>query len=356
MLTMSTDKNEALSLAAKGLAAIERYLDDGGSEALDDARVSLESATKIDPEYYLPLYYLALIEFTLHKYANSARRFEFVSKNAPNDKIRQESHDNSVAAKNYALIQKIGRLSLDTSNFRKSSLRSETEQPLPLKALENLRSLHASAIAARTQALSGIRVDPEILAANDQERQILWEAEMGAISLAEKVISSTARFSSSVELVIKKETEKPRVVALNALAKANMFLTDYFFETHEKLRRLRKAQSDLEKCGKLFPDDWVIHCDLGACHLRLGYWEQSADEFATARQYLDKVSDKSGLRPGYGLALYQIGRIHRLRGEFDSAMELLEHVGNLSEPRRDVPAFNLDHERRLVRAKSTTYP
>jgi hypothetical protein len=67
-------------------------------------------------------------------------------------------------------------------------------------------------------------------------------------------------------------------VANNAAGMAAMYFTDFFGERTEKLKELREALKRFERSEKLFPRDWANYCDLGSCHMRLGYWGDNPKE------------------------------------------------------------------------------
>ena len=58
---------------------------------------------------------------------------------------------------------------------------------------------------------------------------------------------------------------------------------------YHRLGKTRQALAELRKADELIPLDWANTCDLASCHMRLGYWLRSDDEFEQCRQRLQKV-------------------------------------------------------------------
>src|SRR5438445_1375224 len=112
----------------------------------------------------------------------------------------------------------------------------------------------------------------------------------------------------------------------NALRMALMNFSDYFpvqgelaKRIAEKVRRVEQAIKNLGEADKLSPRNWANYCDLGSAYMRRGFYKSSDEDFRQGSKYLTEVV--SGLRPDYGFALYELGRLHRLKGDFDGALE-----------------------------------
>ena len=146
-----------------------------------------------------------------------------------------------------------------------------------------------------------------------------------------------------------------KAIAHNALGMAKMYYTDYFLDRPEqKISELRKALNHLEKSEELFPRDWANYCDIGSCHMRLGYWGDDSSELDIARRYLTQVVDD--LRPNYGFALYEIGRSYRIEGNFDQAASYFARAMAVPARDREVGDYRVNREIDLAKKKNSFYP
>ncbi len=178
----------------------------------------------------------------------------------------------------------------------------------------------------------------------------------------------------------------------NAIGVAYMFASDYCSSIAARdgteIRRatiLREAREHVEKADKFSPDNWAILCNLGSIWMRFACWiakrarkeifqesaaqseksllltagerktDQSAQESAEQSEYyLKRVIDK--IRPGYGFALYELGRLHRINGDFAVALDWFERSMAVPEAKRDVGQATLDREIQRTRQQSSVFP
>jgi len=124
-------------------------------------------------------------------------------------------------------------------------------------------------------------------------------------------------------------------LARNAMGLAAMYRSDDPSLTDEqKLNWLSHARGQLEDSASVRPDSWENACDRASVHMRTGTLTGDASEFARAAAHLEHVL--TDLRPGYPFARYELGRIHRLTGNFSEAIAAFEAVLAVPESERDV--------------------
>jgi len=102
------------------------------------------------------------------------------------------------------------------------------------------------------------------------------------------------------------------------------------------------------------PNDWAIQCDLGSSRMRLAYWRGDESEFPRARKHLELVIDQ--LRPEYGFALYEIGRVCRLQGRFEEAAAFFDRARAIPYDYRDVSDRRLEFEKTRAAGRNRDYP
>lgn len=126
---------------------------------------------------------------------------------------------------------------------------------------------------------------------------------------------------------------------------------------------LREARERFERADTFSPDNWAILCNLGSVWMRFCYWistrarkdKDTAHESAErSAHYLMRVIDKA--RPNYGFALYELGRLHRINGDFAVAEEWFGRAAAIPEADRNVSESSLDREIQRARNHSTVFP
>ena len=105
--------------------------------------------------------------------------------------------------------------------------------------------------------------------------------------------------------------------------------------------------------------DWANTSDLGSVHLRLGVLERRENrnpntEFEQAEKYLKKVVMK--LRPGYGFALHELGRLNRVWGRWDLAIEYFDRALAVPERYRNIADAGVQEEKVRAQQGDNSYP
>lgn len=144
----------------------------------------------------------------------------------------------------------------------------------------------------------------------------------------------------------------------NAHGMSLMYYSDYFGSRERRLDLSRVALQSLEEADKHDQRNWANYCDIGSAHMRIMHWSKNSSEshvhFEKALEYLTQVVDT--LRPGYGFALYEIGRVYRLMGKFTDAKNYFEKSLKVSNDYRDVSDKRVNEELQLTLEESTAYP
>jgi hypothetical protein len=145
--------------------------------------------------------------------------------------------------------------------------------------------------------------------------------------------------------------------ALNGRGVARMFASDLDQSASRREELLAAALHDFTEASNLSRDNWEIVCNLGSSYMRLGAImrtagreEESRRNFDTASRYLTDVLDR--MRPGYGFALYELGRIERLRGQYATAVKYFQQALAIPEDERNVSVATIDRE--MVKARTPT--
>jgi tetratricopeptide (TPR) repeat protein len=162
----------------------------------------------------------------------------------------------------------------------------------------------------------------------------------------------------------KKRETIPRIIATyeNAWGMANMYITDHVEKgVSQKQSRFEKAGKSLTTAEKLMPRDWANTCDLGSLELRRGvlaketeHNEDSERHFKKAEHYLQLVNNK--LRPGYGFALYELGKLYRVWKRWEEARMYQSRALRVAQRYRDVIDERVRKEIDRVEHQDDSYP
>jgi len=146
----------------------------------------------------------------------------------------------------------------------------------------------------------------------------------------------------------------------NASGMAHMYLFDYPVPGKPNDKSLLEtALKALNAAEQKLSADWANTSDLGSVHLRLGVLERRENrnpntEFEQAEKYLKKVVMK--LRPGYGFALHELGRLNRVWGRWDLAIEYFDRALAVPERYRNIADAGVQEEKVRAQQGDNSYP
>ncbi len=129
--------------------------------------------------------------------------------------------------------------------------------------------------------------------------------------------------------------------AYNARGMALMYHSDYLPEPtsrsdwrEERTKALRKALEDLEHAERTKSRTWENYCDMASAKMRLAYYVKDSALFRESIGLLETVI--TTLRPGYGFALYEMGRVYRLSEDFQNAISRFTEALAIPIAERDI--------------------
>jgi tetratricopeptide (TPR) repeat protein len=349
-LALDTANRNVFELVVGAIETVDRYKRSRDRGALEGALADLQKAGEEDRNYLLPPYYMAVVEDLLGQSRDAVER---LGKMLP------------LVETEYPFLANEMRFNLAVAQYHGYSHRHLREAVQTLdRILCDTRGLFArlryyrlrlqsKALLAQVYAMWSIPRMPEDLNTSPDERKRIKSCYKSAVSVARLIL-----YLSPTMLVLALRDEarfrEIRAIAHNAVGMALMYYTDYFCRRWTKLRKLRSALRRLHRSEALFPRDWANYCDMGSCHMRLGYWGRASCAFDQARRYLTQVVDT--LRPNYGFALYEIGRSYRIEGRFDEAAVYFTRALAVPERDREVSYERVQREVRLVEKSDSSYP
>jgi tetratricopeptide (TPR) repeat protein len=341
---IETRNRRAFELVTEALRDIDLYKQLKERKQLQKAESKLEEARSEDPLYLRAHYYSGITKDLMGKATDAIEDFEKVVRENP-PFISEVRYNLGVA-----YYHRYDLESLQKAQEQFELVLRSTEEPV-LKTLAQAVLAQAGAMLILHQV--NLMLQAKRGGQEEEARKHEGEAQKhfeDVTSRCEQVLASLRDFRD-----LDGETaDEIRWTAHNARGMALMYHTDGFGSKEEKAARLREALGELEAADKYSPQNWANYCDLGSAHMRLGYWLNDQSEFEQALKYLEEVV--SDLRPDYGFALYEIGRVRRLKGEFGRAVEYFEKSKQIPYGYRDVSDRRLDREIARADAEDATFP
>ncbi len=349
-LELETRNREAFELVTEALELIDQYQESRDVAKLKDATLRLTTASQKDPSYFRAKYYDAIVDDLAGRFKSAAKKLT--------DLLGQSTLLAEEVRYNLGLAEYHG--------YSHSALEQAIKQfKLVLESVKD-RSLRLRAQAGLAQAYA-MHMIPREYDAPDLAQ--IKEYRDLAFSSVSKVFRQL-RISQLQRLI---PFRKPSVdsgaaaeirwTAHNAKGMALMYYADYLPQI-EKLpadrsrerqaATVQSALSELTHAESIKADDWANRCDLGSANMRLGHFKAEPGRLEEALKILQDVIDR--LRPGYGFAIYETGRVLRLKGEYDKAIERFDAALAIREEQRDVSDRRINTERQRAERKDRTFP
>lgn len=333
---LETPSRAAFELVSQAVERIDLYKESRDRNHLLAARSKLDQALQKDQRYLHAVFFSGVVSDLIGDINSAIQSFRTVLTQVPEAKtaVHEQVRYNLAVS----LYHRYSRRWLEQAEAEFLRVLESSEDPLLLCL--------AQAGLAQTYAMWEIPPDPDRRDA--QEERILDDRFRKSIDMAERAIARL----TDLEVIPETTRRQIRGTAENARGMALMYYTDYRQENRSE--RLRDALARLCRADELIPLDWANTCDLASCRMRLGYWLGSAPDFEECRRLLRQVIEM--LRPGYGFALYEIGRSYRVEGRFDEALTAFAQARAIPVEMRDVGNTRLERETRLAEAGDRRYP
>jgi tetratricopeptide (TPR) repeat protein len=329
---VETSNRKAFELLTEALIDIDRYKHSKEMAQLESAKEKLEKAQTEDPGYMRVLYYTAMVNDLIGQPADAVDQFKAVlDQNPP---FAEEVRYNL----GVAYYHRYSRQYLDEAALHFQTVIETTH---PHSAL-NLLS-HAG--LAQTYAMRMIQPNP--MEPDKSDAGLYFDKAKQQCDLIDGLLEVIDNIESETVAEIRWATHNARGMSL-------MYYSDYFGDVPEKDNHLRQSLDELKKADRYSPHNWANYCDIGSAHMRIGHWAGSDQDFIEALDRLNEVV--KSLRQNYGFALYEIGRVYRLRGDFKKAIKYFDAALNIEARYRDVSDERVKLEKDRAQKESNLYP
>jgi tetratricopeptide (TPR) repeat protein len=354
MHTETMDR-QAFELVAKAMQRLDNYNHDHQLSFLQDAESALTEAITRDAQYLDASFYAGIVKDLIGKSADAVPFFDKILSNLP----RESEHRRDVVqySRGVAWYHQYSHTKLEHAekDFLAIIDRSK-DSDLKLLARAGLAQSYAMWMIPRTSGkeklLKGEGVE-ELKLIETKRTQCLKQIDLVNDGLSrfgfKRSRQPTALFVGPIQGTV-----------LNARGMCTMYWTDYNVkDSVERREQVEKAIGYFEEADKHLPDDWANNCDMGSAHLRLAVVirESGGDpdaEFRVAIDLFQKVIDE--LRPNYGFAFYEMGRIYRVWKRFDDAKLYFRKSLDIPQEYRDAHDNTVNYELNRAEKGDSSFP
>ncbi len=338
-LQLNTPSRQAFERYTEAVSCIESFRASGRAELAKRSQTLLEEAHIADPNWVRPAYLQSILKDLTGDPDTAIHELELFS-DVPDSSFSVEVNYNLGAAHYHrygeAHLKEAERLFGDV--ILKASRRS---QPLALLASSSLAQVYGMGVLLKQPAnFAQLKKDAKKAYARcvAQARSALRGLEKWKRSKLFESDKGGAWIADEIEWG-----------ATNAIGFAGSFWSDYL-SPRARIPILERSINVFEKGLELRPNHWATLSNLASAKMRLGYALHAIGQttegehlLEEALQNIDRVLAPD-IRPNYAFALYERGRILRLLGRFDEAIESLSKLRSFPPEKRDVSAATFESE------------
>jgi len=352
-MNTQTLKRVAFQEVTHALEEIDQYNISKKFEHLERADSALALARKEDGEYLDALLYSGMVCDLLGKPADATPFFEKILNESKEPDLQIEARFNLAVSYYHRYSHRY--LELAERHF------SEVIGGTSDEALRNLAAANLAQTYAMWSRPNGKQREALKLR---QGREIpvyehIWQMHQRSLERVNDVRRELAR-TRAVEPTREGTWKKIAATIENASGMAHMYLFDYPVPgKSDDETLLETALMALNAAEEKLPGDWANTSDLGSVHLRLGVLQKRENEdpnveFGQAEKYLNEVATK--LRPGYGFAFHELGRLYRVWEKSDRAIEHFDRALAVPERYRDISDAGVEEEKARAQRYDSSYP
>lgn len=339
---LDTDNRKAFELTIQALGDINLYKQSKELRRLEMAGNKLEEALSLDENFMRALYYSAIVKDLNGTPADAIKDFERLLNEGTSF---EEEISYNLAVAHY---HRYNWEHLDQAiKLFNEVVKRTTDHSLKLLSRAGL---------AQAYAMRMIPQQPDAPNIESIEHYFTKVKEQCAFILGSSDIPFFGGLLTHIMLRLKiHDTVVLNEIywsAHNARGMSLMYYSDYI--TDGRIENLKVALQEMQAADTYSPKNWANYCDLASVHMRLGHWADSTQDFEQALKYLEEVIHS--LRPGYGFALYEEGRIYRLMGNRERAIEFFNKALSVPYKYRDVSDRRINIEKERVERGDRTYP
>lgn len=339
-MNAKTENFQAFELYSLGLDTFRTYLANKKLEVLKDALNKFGQSFELDPQFFLPRYYQAVVKDLLGEYKEASTVLESLEEVAPADFKDLVRYSWAISLYHYYDVEKIDK-SIETFE----SVNSKNHYVNLLARAGKIQSM-----AVRMKL--SYRDKTKSAKAKKDKTRIIKEGE--AIL---KELTKLNRFSFKRRKNDLKANEiEIKWITYNAMGLAFMYVSDtvrYPDKTkkgknipEEYSEELQKAMDYFEEADKINPNHWAILSNKGSLNLRkavLEFYYKNVDIWGeTLNIAINDFKKVLMVRPDYDFAYYEMGKVHRMTKGYTKAIDYFNKAieaqkkGNLNVPKSSI--------------------
>ena len=343
MLQAETLNRQAFDLYTMARRRVSRYERTLNTAELDEAINNLDRAITADTNFFKPANFKGII-YDMKGQSNEAiKQFDSILEQSPAS-LKDEVEYNKAVANYHCYFESFIKKAIAILEGLDSRLRPKGRLPLLVKA-----------VLAQSYAM---------MVFHSMRRNNQNEVELFSNKVEEKA-NEALRLANEASLS-ESFLKQPRWIANNAKGISLMFIDDNVRDNIKKeeskpyMERLKKSIEYFDKAAEYSPNNWALESNKASARMRIGHlWmilgesEKAKKIFGEAILLLENVISK--LRPNYGFAIYELGRINRFRQNFALAEKFCQAAFAIPEANRNVGDKTLQAEVEAVTRQSTLF-
>jgi len=352
-MNTQTVKRVAFEEVTHALAEIDQYNISKKFEHLERADSALASARKEDGGYIDALLYSGMVRDLLGKPADATPFFEKILNESNEADLQIEARFNLAVSYYHQYTHRY--LELAERHFLEV-IGATPDEVLRNLAVANLAQTYAMWSRPNGKQREALKLGQGLETAVYEH---IWQMHQKSLKRSNDVRRELAR-TRAVEPAREGMWRKIAATVENAWGMAHMYLFDYPVPgKSDDETLLEMALTALNAAEEKLPADWANTSDLGSVHLRLGVLrkrkhEDPNGEFEQTEKYLNEVA--TTLRPGYGFAWHELGRLHRVWERWDRAIEYFNLALAVPERYRDISNATVEEEKARAQQRDSSYP
>ena len=349
-MNAETTNRRSFELVAFAMQTIDKYREDRQRKLLEEAETALSEAVKYDPQYALAAFCSGVTKDLIGKPADAIPFFDRLLKHPPPGD--GGSRDEIQYNRGVAWYHQYGHEDLKHAedDFLEVVTRTRNEG-LKMLARTGLAQTYAMWMIPRPAEKARLRSGqaPDVL-------KFIGEQRTKCLQQVKLVNNATPTSENTTSDLTRSVTG----TILNAEGMCEMYWADYNVTGNaDKKKTLGQALKLLTQAEEYLPDDWANTCDLASAHMRLAdlkrtMGEPYKPEFEQAVSLLESVVHE--LRPDYGFAYYELGRVYRIWGKFGEAKDSFNKSLAIPEEYRDVSDKTVIEERERADRSDLSFP
>jgi tetratricopeptide (TPR) repeat protein len=345
---LESSNREAFELVTDALVFIDRYRESRDMSVLASAKQKLQSARDKDPKYFRAHYFDAIVDDLAGRPNDAVKTFDTLLKEQP-PFVEEVRYNLGVAWYHHYSHEALDR----AIELFSAVLNKTKDQLLLMLAHAGLAQAHAMHMIPK------VADRPDL----DQIRRHFSLAAEEVSRVRSMLLDDAAEGWPSKRRIPAASASEAAWTAHNAKGMALMYHSDYLPQPvvgteweAQRVRMLQEAVAELDEADRLSPRNWANYCDMASARMRLAFYRRSQPLFTEALSLLTTVVEQ--LRPDYGFAWYEMGRVLRLRRDFETARGHFERVIKMREEGKfvDVSSRRLTGELTRVTAGDSSFP